>query len=733
MHKIVTNTILAVIALCATLQANAAVKRGFAIVVDPKSYQEAKNEINDYAKAIEDVNGLKVYIVQDKWGVPDSIRTELARLHFQKSFPIEGAVLLGDIPVAMIRDAQHMTSAFKMNQKFDRRESSVPSDRFYDDLGLKFKFLDKDSVKPYFYYSLKAESRQYLRPTIYSGRIRPTDAGGTSRYDKLRAYLRKVVAEKRTKNKLDQTLYFNGHGYVSGSVMARIDEKLGLYEHFPWLLQQKNGIGYISHDQQNITKYLLMNELQRLELDYAILHHHGAPDTQYLDDLPDVKSPRQAKDFIKAYLRANLHHAVDDKGKDKDSTIAKLLKFMDVPASWLSDAYDPDVIRKDSIDNADIDLTIADFKAHGYKPNCRVIMIDACFTGSFHLDDCIANEYIFNPGKTVAVIANSVNVLQDKWSDRYMGLLGLGANVGFIPRFSGYLESQVIGDPTFSFASADPAAGDINELLAANNYKVWTKYLKNDKYPDLKSMAIEQYQQAGKISSAELLNFFRNSKSALVRVQALTSLSEDHNDDFIKAVSLGVGDSYELVQRFSLNYVSKSGDPRLIPALISVSISNNTSERCNFSAQNALSMFPEDKLMAEFARRFDNDSICYLNKDKVRKSIAKAISSSAKKWLETIDEVCNEETPIKRRRQSIRITRNFTPPYEIGRLIETVKTTKNPEVQTMILESLGWRNCSYQAPTIAEFAKQVSEDSNYAPEVRNEALKTYNRTKSKKN
>ncbi len=732
MHNRTINSILTIITLCVSLQTAAAVKRGFAIVVDPKSYQEAKSEINEYAKAIEDVNGLKVFIVQDKWGVPDSIRAELTRLHSQKPFPIEGTALLGDIPVAMIRDAQHMTSAFKMNQINDRRESSVPSDRFYDDLGLKFQFLDKDSVKPYFYYSLKAESRQYLRPTIYSGRIRPTDAGGTSRYEKLRAYLRKVVAEKRSNNKLNQMIYFNGHGYVSGSVMARIDEKLGLYEHFPWLLQQKNGIGYISHDQQPVTKFLLMNELQRLELDYAILHHHGAPDTQYFDGLPEVRSPQQAKDFIKAYLRANLHHAVDDKGKDKDSITTKLLKFMDVPASWLSDAYDPEVVKKDSIDDADVDLTIADFKAHGYKPNCRIVMIDACFTGSFHLDDCIANEYIFNPGKTVAVIANSVNVLQDKWSDRYMGLLGLGANVGFIPRFSGYLESQVIGDPTFSFASADPSVGNINELLAANNYKVWAKYLKNDKYPDLKSMAIEQYQQAGKISSAELLNIFRNSKSALVRVQALTSLSEDHNDDFIKAVSLGVDDSYELVQRFSLNYVSKSGDPRLIPALIRISISNNTSERCNFSAQNALSMFPEDKLLAEFARQFDNDSICYLSKDSIRRGIAKAISSSAKKWISDIDEVCNEETPIKRRRMAIRTTRNFTPPYEIGRLIETVKTTKNPEVQTMILESLGWRNCSYQSAKIAEFAKQVSEDSNYAPEVRNEALKTYNRTKNKK-
>ena len=53
MYKKIINSILTVIAFCLSVQSYAAEKRGFAIVVDPKSYQEAKNEINDYAKAIE--------------------------------------------------------------------------------------------------------------------------------------------------------------------------------------------------------------------------------------------------------------------------------------------------------------------------------------------------------------------------------------------------------------------------------------------------------------------------------------------------------------------------------------------------------------------------------------------------------------------------------------------------------------------------------------------------------
>ena len=125
-------------------------QRGFAIVVDPQSYKEAEEEIRQYADAIEDVNGLHVFVVIDKWGVPDSIRQELMRLHALDKHAIEGAVLVGDIPVAMIPDAQHLTSAFKMDQRHDRKESSVPSDRYYDDFGLRFDYLGKDEDMPYF-------------------------------------------------------------------------------------------------------------------------------------------------------------------------------------------------------------------------------------------------------------------------------------------------------------------------------------------------------------------------------------------------------------------------------------------------------------------------------------------------------------------------------------------------------------------------------------------------------
>lgn len=701
--------------------------RGFAIVVDPKSYEEAKEEISQYAAAIEAVQELKVYMVIDKWGIPDSIRAELIRLHALKRNPIEGAVFIGDIPVPMIRDAQHLTSAFKMDQRRDRKQSSVPSDRFYDDFKLLFSYEGRDEDAPYFYYSLTAESAQYLRPELYTGRIRPTDCNGTSRYEKLRAYLKKTTAEKYRKNVLDTLLFFSGHGYISESMVARMDEKQGIYEHLPWLKRQKNGISFIDHTQENTIKFRLMNELTRPDLDYAILHHHGDWNTQYLNSIPKPGNPLQAKEFIQSYGRSHLR-AAKKRGRNVDSVMVKMEQRFEIPGSWLENTFETEVCKKDSADAANLNLHLEDFKTYGYKPDCRVVMIDACFCGSFYREDCIANEYIFGAGKSIACIANTVNVLQDNWSDRYMGLLGLGMRVGNLARYSGYLESHLIGDPTFAFT---PAVGlvDINGLLATGKLPAWKKFLKKNDLPELKCMAIEQLTRAGKISSRELLDIFCTSADAIVRIQALVSLSEFRDTHFIEAIKWAVDDSYEMVQRFGLRFLGQNGDERLIPSLIKTCISNNTSERCNFNALNALSFYPEDKLLAEFNKQFNSDDICYIDKEKVGETIEKAIKSSSKRWVDVTMAITADDTTDKARKLNIRTLRNYCPYYLIPYLLSYVKESDQPEIQIMLLEALGWHKYSYMAPQIADCAKEMNENKRLPQEVRKEALKTYNRVK----
>src|SRR3989339_1967391 len=129
---------------------------------------------------------------------------------------LKGAIFIGQIPVAMIRDAQHFTSAFKMDQElFPYKSSSVPSDRFYDDFDLKFDYLGKDSVNKLFhYYSLRWDSPQKISSDIYSGRLKPTLPGDDG-YAQIRWYFKKLVAQRAKENELNIITSFTGEGSFS--------------------------------------------------------------------------------------------------------------------------------------------------------------------------------------------------------------------------------------------------------------------------------------------------------------------------------------------------------------------------------------------------------------------------------------------------------------------------------------------------------------------------------------
>ena len=110
-------------------------KTTFAIVTDTKSYEEAKEEIDAYRTSVEK-EGLGTYLIVDDWKTPQPIRELLIQLHADKKAPLEGCVFLGDIPIPMLRDSEHLCSAFKAANKKNWYKSSVPSDRYYDDFDL---------------------------------------------------------------------------------------------------------------------------------------------------------------------------------------------------------------------------------------------------------------------------------------------------------------------------------------------------------------------------------------------------------------------------------------------------------------------------------------------------------------------------------------------------------------------------------------------------------------------
>lgn len=697
---------------------------GFAIVVDQKSYDAAKAEIEAYARAVE-AQGLKSYLLVDTWKTPDVIRAKLIALHQSKSSPIEGAVFVGDIPVPMLRDAQHLSSAFKMDQeKYAWNRSSIPSDRFYDDFDLLFTYIKQDTARQlYHYYSLKAESAQVLTPDIYSARIKPPE--GKDKYEKLRAYLKKVVEYKNNPQKVDQIMYFTGHGYNSEDPRTWMDEKLAISQQFDYLSGQKSYLEYINFQYADHIRFKLLPELKRKDLDIALLHHHGGPTTQYLDGMPQVQSVPDEIEDVKYYLRSKLSSAKTPEkiAKTKESYI----KMFGVPDSWFDGTFDKAQIAKDSTFNANLDINVEDLV--NYSSNAKMIMLDACFTGSFHLDEYLAGEYIFDEGKTIVLQANTVNVYQDKWSDEMAGLLGQGMRVGFWNQMNCLLETHLIGDPTFAFVANDSKL-NINSWIATRKGDItfWKEQLASP-YADMQALALRMiFQNQGNAASGLLLNQFKSSRFYTVRTEALRLLSQCKDANFLEAVNLGINDSYELIQRFSAIYMGNSGDPSHVPFLIDALLRNTLPNRVGYNLKSAVGLFPQDLLLAELEKQLPQREYL-LDPAATKAELKKMITYNTDHMKGYVDEVLAKETTKKERYFCLKNFRNETVHPYLDQLIQYADTTSDQSLKLLSVEMLGWFDSSWQRQKITDFCNRELAKSNLPKSYQEEVAKTKNRVK----
>ena len=488
-------------------------KTSFAIVTDQVTWEKCRPEIENY-RAVLEQEQLPAYILAGQWKNPEQIKELLMRLYRESR--LEGAVFIGDIPIPMIRKAQHMTSAFKMDEeKSPRLDSSVPSDRFYDDFDLKFDYLGQDTTSAlFFYYNLAADSPQALCCDIYTGRIKPLE-DGTDRYQQIRDYLNKAVAAHQENNILDQFVSYTGEGSYSNSLTAWRMEQMILREQLPGVFDRENNARFMRYSMWDYPKEEVIAALQREDLDMLIFHEHGMPYRQYISATPRTHDPEEYTEFLKREFRSKLRTVADRQG-DVAGQMKKWCGEYHLDTSWFSGAFDPEWIRKDSIADAQLGIVLEDIPS--IAPNARFVIFDACYNGDFREKDYIAGRYIFSKGKCVVAFANSVNVLQDKSANDLFGWLGFGTRIGLWARYTNILESHIIGDPTFCFSSGREGMDCNTWLTTSESPAFWLEMLRDSPYADLQNMALlKLFQQEYPGISDTLRMRFETSPSAVVR------------------------------------------------------------------------------------------------------------------------------------------------------------------------------------------------------------------------
>ena len=643
----------------------------FAIFVDDATYAACRQALMDY-RAVLEKEGLGTYIYSAAWDSPEAIR-EIIKTGYGKR-RLEVVVFVGNIPIVRVSGAQHMTTAFKMNEtKFDRTESWVATDRFYDDLDLDWRYCDRDTADTgVFYYHLTDKGAQRVAPEVYSARMQVPDCFGDS-YQRLNDYLAEVVKAHSEVNYLDNVIYYGGSGYNGDCLSLWRQKPIAWKEYFPLAFESADGNKFYNFRYSPTVKYQLFNELQRPDTDLFQFSEHGAEDTQYISDSAEPSDIKGYIDRMRGILRWAYNR--NYKGKEGEEEFLKEAKevYLTDPEFFKAEMpkQEESGLSKQNIHYSEI------VKLHSQP---RVIILNACYNGSFwYREGYVAGCHIFNGGRCVVAQGNTVNALQDKYEDELIGMLSLGYRIGQWQQKLPYLESHLIGDPTFRFTHKDnPADAACRKAI------------------ELREMTDKALSQ-NTSCSAQLLDAFRTSDSWEVRLEALQCLGQFADENFVQALMLAFKDPYEHIQRMACIFAGDSGDPRLEEGLREVIATQDQNVRAQYVAKGALTCFE--------CSREKNDKM--------------------------LGDIFDKEAKEKDREDSIRYLRNNPLHYDVDRYVAFVLDDSQPlKLRVVMAEALGWFDRSWQREKIKDGLK-VAQSGSFKcdPQLREEICKTLKRLK----
>jgi hypothetical protein len=697
--------------------------------VDNETFRLTRNEIYGYRDALEK-DGLSTMIVSADWKAPEQVRDELAEIYKTcgKKAPLEGVVFIGDIPIVKVRNAQHMTTAFKMNEDlevFPMNESSVTSDRYYDDLKLRFDFMERDPDNPLvFYYKLSVDSPQRLAPDFYSGRIHYPEELGGDKYKAIAEYLRKVVRERELVDKVDHVVTFAGDFYNSDCLIAWMDEKNAMSEYFPLTDRNNvNALRQLNFRMDPHMKFRLFDELQRPEVDVMLFNEHGSPDIQHINGWGTLVGSAQTR--IED-IRSKIYDQLDREKRKEDGDVPGGIAHFKSEYG-LTDKFFEEYgseAREEASEQfeKDISINLEDIPALGSQP--RFIMFNACYNGSFHEAGNIAGFYIFSPGRTVVTQGNTVNVLQDRWTHEMVGLLSHGVRVGQYNRLIASLEGHIVGDPAFRFASLEPNDLSVEMASPKTPSKVWRKYLESE-YADFRSVALRTLVDREEISSGELVAIMKESPFVTTRMECLKLLARYNDANFVEAIGIGLYDSYETVRRNAANYAWMVCAPGLAEKVADVYVNYPESHRVNYTLNKTLSIYPEAIMADAINKAVENST--YLDRKGKMDEINENMDFDQRVKSGAIANISDSEVPAARRISDIRGVRNNTYHQYVPEFLNVIKEDSQPvEVRIAMTEALGWFTLS---PYKQEIIKTCEELIQALPEseLKSELIQTRGR------
>ena len=731
------------------IKSNPKCATSYAVFVDSKTFEACKVEIMEYKNVLES-EGLGTYILSAQWNKPEEIKAQIEKLAKSKQ-TFEGMSFVGDIPIVRALKAQHMTTALKRSEYTNpKEETAVASDRYYDCAALQWSFVGKDTINPnHFYFALEGEGAQHLYPNYYSARILVPEeyakTVGIDKYELMRRFFKKAVEAHKEQNQLDNFIYFAGHGYNSDCLTAWRQQQFVFNTYFPQAFETARGNKFLNFRQDPVMKYKLFHQLQVPGTDMFFFYEHGAEDTQYINGPYPGRSFDENYEWLLREVRGAYKRV---KPAEREAWVKDVCAHFGLPESVLSDAEMAKWAKADSIAKMDKDIHLEDLAK--LKTSPRFTMFNACYNGSFHVPGYVAGYHIFNDGRTVVAQGNTVNVLQDKWAEQLIGILGLGARAGFWQKEVATLESHMIGDPTFKFATPERFKGDksetlvvedINKVLATKCFdqKFWEYVLEDnlqnnptkrgDEYaPLFRALAIKNLSKCYLASdrsnqvigentpiSDKFFEIYKSDRNMVVRLQALYALSMCSDKNFQEAVALGFDDVSENVRRHSAHFTGRIGDPAYAEKIFKTVENSLETQRVQYASESALvslAHFAKEPMSGYphpgFYFNFSRDNYEY-------------------------DPNYKTDINYKRVQSEIRAFRNHPEHQQYENLLNLLADTNVEKLTRIyIAEAFGWfSNSMYRKEIVGGMKNILAQQPSMDDELKDEIIKTINRLEFK--
>jgi len=441
---------------------------------------------------------------------------------------------------------------------------------------------------------------------------------------------------------------------------------------------------------------------------------------EFYDQFPWMKDRSQSVVYLDYTRDKYIKRRLTDELQNPRTDYALLSHHGDPTIQYLSGVNDPrDILQT--------------FEFSNYHPQTPLVSLDACYNGAFHLDDNIQEAYLFGQGNgTLLVLANSVNAIQDKWVNRYAGLMGLGMRAGYLAKFSTFMEFHLFGDPTFSFVPSGNPEFDINEAILSDSDRFWFRKFGNP-YPAVQQLAVHMLADSGPQWSDAIMKLFETSQCGMVRLACLMELSRFKDDNFKKCITLALDDEHEMTQRFAVLFAGKSGHPDLVNAIAGLRCDNNLSERVDFDLWNVLRSFDSTRVFEAVHSILPAQRNFYANYDSIVSAMDSILEYYAGHQAYETPKYLNSTKASQQGKLNAIHSIRLNPPHyytdDILKYLNQTVPAQDSVLQRATWEAIGWFDMSYRALDIATQALKVSQDDRYPVTVRKEALKTYNRTK----